>query len=88
VYAQRPKKLKVCLPSVVEFWEEGTFDMQIIERDPETQLVTRRLSQDQALGAQRSNRPLANRNWALTGIDPSSMRPNSLPMFDPAEEER
>ena len=42
VYSTNPKMLKCCLPSVVEFFEEDSFTMEILDRDPTSTLITAR----------------------------------------------
>ena len=42
VYSTNPKMLKCCLPSVVEFFEEDSFTMEILDRDPVSTLITAR----------------------------------------------
>lgn len=61
VYSRAPKMLKACIPSVVEFFEEGSFDFEIINREPETNLVVGRASMDEMLGRIASRVSLARR---------------------------
>ena len=58
VYSTNPKMLKCCLPSVVEFFEEDSFTMEILDRDPASTLITARttLGGDQHI----TNRRVAN----------------------------
>ena len=58
VYSTNPKMLKCCLPSVVEFFEEDSFTMEILDRDPASTLITTRttLGNDQHV----TNRRVAN----------------------------
>lgn len=56
----RNKNLKLCVPDVQEFWEEGTFTMEIIERDRESNLVTARVNMERP--GQR--RALNQERWA------------------------
>jgi hypothetical protein len=38
------KLLKLVIPDVVEFWEEGTFTLEVLERDNQTSIITQRVS--------------------------------------------
>jgi hypothetical protein len=47
VYSTNPKMLRMCMPNVVEFWEEATFVIEHIQRDPESQLVVQRVDMNE-----------------------------------------
>jgi hypothetical protein len=64
VYSTNPKMLKCCIPSVVEFFEEDAFVMELIVRDPEHNLVVSRAQ----MGVPTSARP--RRSNSLNLPDP------------------
>ncbi len=59
VYSTNPKMLKCCLPSVVEFFEEDSFTMEILDRDPTSTLITARTTLGENQGV--TNRRTLNR---------------------------
>lgn len=61
VYSRSPKMLKACIPAVVEFYEEGSFDFEMIQRDAETNLVLGRATMDEILGRVSNRVSLARR---------------------------
>ena len=71
VYSSTPKMLRMCLPNVVEFWEENTFVIEQIQRDPESQLVVQRVDMGEITNTRRraTRNPLEAQMWA------QSMRP-------------